>query len=105
MPVVQYWDEDEERYVTVTKTNPLPIDGAGVEGPPGQSAYEIAVKHGFEGDEEAWLESLKGEQGPPGRNGADGAEGPQGPPGKDAKQQFTPEQVEALLSLIDTGDE
>lgn len=29
----------------------------------GESAYQIAVKHGFEGTEEEWLESLKGEPG------------------------------------------
>lgn len=29
----------------------------------GYSAYEIAVQHGFEGTEEAWLESLRGEKG------------------------------------------
>ena len=29
----------------------------------GLSAYEIAVRHGFEGTEEEWLESLKGEKG------------------------------------------
>lgn len=27
----------------------------------GRSAYEIAVANGFEGDEAAWLESLKGD--------------------------------------------
>jgi len=32
----------------------------------GPSAYEIAVENGFEGSEEEWLESLKGE---PGRDG------------------------------------
>lgn len=30
------------------------------EGAPGKSAYEIAVENGFEGAEEEWLESLKG---------------------------------------------
>lgn len=35
----------------------------GIKGPPGASAYQIAVKHGFVGTEEEWLESL---QGPPG---------------------------------------
>lgn len=29
----------------------------------GDSAYESAVKNGFEGSEEEWLESLKGENG------------------------------------------
>ena len=34
------------------------------------SAYGIAVKHGFEGTEEEWLASLKGEQGDTGATGA-----------------------------------
>lgn len=29
----------------------------------GESAYQIALKHGFEGTEEEWLESLRGERG------------------------------------------
>ena len=37
----------------------------------GYSAYRIAVLHGFEGTEEEWLESLKGEPGEPGRDGED----------------------------------
>ena len=35
----------------------------GPAGADGKSAFEIAVDHGFEGDEAAWLESLKGEDG------------------------------------------
>lgn len=38
----------------------------GADGEQGKSAYEIAVENGFEGTEEEWLESLKGEQGKPG---------------------------------------
>ena len=86
---------------------PYFISGGGGAGQPGKSAYEIAVEQGFEGDEQAWLESLKGEkgdpgpQGPPGVDGKDGEQGPPGPPGKDAEPQFTPEQVAALLALLD----
>ena len=40
------------------------------------TAYGIAVKHGFYGTEEEWLQSLKGEKGDPGGvlsvNGKDG---------------------------------
>lgn len=32
----------------------------------GDSAYELAVKHGYKGTETQWLESLKGEKGDPG---------------------------------------
>lgn len=37
--------------------------------PGGKSAYEIAKEKGFQGDETAWLESLKGQPGPQGREG------------------------------------
>lgn len=33
----------------------------GMKGEPGESAYEIAVRHGFEGTEEEWIESFKSE--------------------------------------------
>lgn len=36
---------------------------AGLPGPQGASAYEVAVANGFEGDETAWLASLEGDQG------------------------------------------
>jgi hypothetical protein len=39
------------------------------------SAYGIAVKNGFDGTEEEWLASLKGEPGAPGQPGADGKDG------------------------------
>lgn len=35
------------------------ISAAGPKGDPGKSAYEIAVKNGFIGTEQEWLESLK----------------------------------------------
>lgn len=38
----------------------------------GLSAYDIAVKNGFDGTEVEWLESLKGEQGDKGIDGNDG---------------------------------
>lgn len=39
------------------------------QGPPGKSAYEIALENGFVGTEEEWLESLNGQ------DGADGVDG------------------------------
>jgi hypothetical protein len=45
----------------------------GEQGPAGQdgkSAFEIAKDHGFEGDEAAWLESLKGKDGVDGEGGS-----------------------------------
>lgn len=41
----------------------------------GDSAYEIAVQEGFEGTQQQWVESLKGEQGIPGAQGEAGADG------------------------------
>ena len=49
--------------------------GGGESGADGKSAYEIALDHGFEGSEEEWLESLKGEQGVKGADGKDGQDG------------------------------
>ena len=57
-------------------------DGA-QDGKNGKSAYEIAVEHGFVGDERAWLDSLRGQDG---QNGIDGAQGAPGEPGKDGAQ-------------------
>jgi hypothetical protein len=47
-------------------------------GDTGESAYQIAVDHGFVGTEEEWLASLKGATG---ATGATGPQGPQGEPG------------------------
>lgn len=41
----------------------------GERGKDGKSAYEIAVAHGYDGDEEEWVYSLKGSDGPPGGKG------------------------------------
>ncbi|MBQ7407796.1 MAG: trypsin-like peptidase domain-containing protein [Clostridia bacterium] len=54
------------------------------------SAYEIAVENGFEGTEEAWLESLKG------TNGIDGKDG-------EIKTVFTPEEL--YQAAVDNGYE
>lgn len=43
-----------------------------VYGKDGKSAYEVAVKNGFNGTETEWLTSLKGEQGERGENGNSG---------------------------------
>lgn len=45
------------------------------------SAYALAVKHGYEGTEEEWLEEMMGPPGPQGEQGVPGPEGPQGPQG------------------------
>ena len=50
-------------------------------GQDGASAYEVAVSNGFEGDEQAWLDSLVGPKGDKGDPGAKGAKGDKGDPG------------------------
>lgn len=51
----------------------------------GESAYDIAVRHGFDGSEREWLKSLKGENGMDGADGADGADGEDGTNGENGK--------------------
>lgn len=41
----------------------------------GLSAYEVAVKHGFVGTEQEWLDSLEGQSGVDGNDGASGSDG------------------------------
>lgn len=66
----------------------------GERGKDGKSAYEIAVEHGFVGDESQWLESLKGRDG---ERGQDGLAGPKGDKGEPFKfSDFTSEQLELL---------
>lgn len=80
----------------------------GIIGKDGYSAYEVAVKNGFEGSEVEWLASLKGEPGEPGADGKngkngkdgytpvkgvdyfDGQPGSNGKDGKDGKDGYTP---------------
>lgn len=49
----------------------------------GRSAYEVAVALGFEGTEEEWLDSLKGDKGDRGDKGEKGDIGEKGADGKD----------------------
>lgn len=52
----------------------------------GESAYEIAVKHGYIGTEADWLESLHGANGSQGIQGPEGPQGPIGPQGPQGPQ-------------------
>lgn len=55
----------------------------------GESAYEIAIRNGFEGTEDEWLASLKGEtgdQGPKGNTGDQGIQGEKGDVGEQGIQ-------------------
>lgn len=89
--------ETEPLYICVKGGNPgqwISIGGGsgGGTGIDGKSAYEIAVEHGFVGDEKTWLETLKGVQGPVGPQGPQGEKGdqgevgPQGPAGVQGPQ-------------------
>ena len=78
--------ETEPIYICVKGGNPgqwIAIGGGsgGGTGIDGKSAYEIAVEHGFVGDEKTWLETLKGAQGPVGPQGEKGDQGEVGPQG------------------------
>jgi hypothetical protein len=55
--------------------------GGGEQGPPGDSAYQVAVDNGFVGTEVEWLESLVGPEGPQGDEGPKGDTGDEGPQG------------------------
>ena len=48
----------------------------------GESAYEIAVRHGFKGTEEEWYASLKGDKGETGAAGNKGEQGDKGDKGE-----------------------
>jgi len=61
----------------------------GLNGANGLSSYEIALAHGFVGNEAAYLASLHG------TNGTNGAQGPQGLPGINADTTYQ------ILSIID----
>ena len=58
----------------------------GQNGVDGKSAYQLAVDHGFVGDEAAWLQSLKGANGASGTKGEQGERGQNGINGKSAYQ-------------------
>ena len=67
----------------------------GTNGADGKSAYELAVENGFEGTEQEWLESLKGDtgaQGPKGDKGDPGEPGQKGDKGDQGIQGAQGEQ-------------
>lgn len=64
----------------------------GVPGAPGKSAYDIAVKNGFNGSEADWLASLKGEAGPK------GDKGDKGDGGADLTNYYNKEEVDEKVA-------
>lgn len=82
----------------------------GLNGKDGKSAYELAVSQGFVGDLQAWLASLKGEQGPAGQDGErgpagqdgkNGQDGQPGPAGKDGKNGRDGSRIFTAFASID----
>jgi|SRR5690625_697309 len=67
--------QDGEKGDPFTYDDFTPEQLEALKGEDGESAYEIAVRNGFEGTEQEWLESLKGEKGANGQDGSDGADG------------------------------
>lgn len=87
-------EEDSRLYLKGNTEWKFISDLSGAQGIQGLSAYQVAVQHGFEGTEDEWLISLKGEKGETGEKGEKGDPGP----GSDAS--VTKQNVEAVL----TGD-
>jgi len=77
----------------------------------GKSAYEIAKGNGFQGTEDEWLESLKGEKGEKGDKGDTGAQGAagkdgvDGEDGADGKNGVDGKDGVGVLSIVKTGSE
>ena len=51
-------------------------------GKDGLSAYEVAVRNGFQGGEKEWLDSLRGKDGVDGKDGINGRDGTNGKDGR-----------------------
>lgn len=85
-------EEDSRLYLKGNTEWKFISDLSDAQGIQGLSAYQVAVQHGFEGTEDEWLISLKGEK------GETGPKGDKGDPGSDAS--VTKQNVEAVL----TGD-
>lgn len=85
-------EEDSRLYLKGDTEWKFISDLSGAQGIQGLSAYQVAVQHGFEGTEDEWLISLKGEKGETGQKGE------KGDPGSDAS--VTKQNVETVL----TGD-
>lgn len=96
-------EEDSRLYLKGNTEWKFISDLSGAQGIQGLSAYQVAVQHGFEGTEDEWLISLKGEKGETGpkgdkgdtgEKGATGERGPQGLQGERGLQGVQGEQGE-----------
>lgn len=75
-------EEDSRLYLKGDAEWKFISDLSGAQGIQGLSAYQVAVQHGFEGTEDEWLISLKGEKGETGPKGDKGDTGEKGATGE-----------------------
>lgn len=75
----------------------------GADGANGDSAYEIAVKNGFEGTQSQWLASLKGADGANGKDGTNGEKGADGQDGADGRSPYLDENGQWVIYNDATG--
>lgn len=72
--------------VSLAVAKPIINKIQGEQGQAGLSAYQVAIENGYEGSEEQWIASLKGDKGssgPQGLQGLTGSDGKNGTNGKD----------------------
>lgn len=79
-------EEDSRLYLKGDTEWKFISDLSGAQGIQGLSAYQVAVRHGFEGTEAEWLISLKGEKGETGPKGDKGDTGEKGATGERGPQ-------------------
>lgn len=85
-------EEDSRLYLKGDTEWKFISDLSGAQGIQGLSAYQVAVRHGFEGTEAEWLISLKGEKGETGPKGDKGDTGEKGATGERGPQGLQGEQ-------------
>lgn len=79
-------EEDSRLYLKGDTEWKFISDLSGAQGIQGLSAYQVAVQHGFEGTEDEWLISLKGDKGETGPKGDKGETGEKGATGERGPQ-------------------
>lgn len=79
-------EEDSRLYLKGDTEWKFISDLSGAQGIQGLSAYQVAVQHGFEGTEDEWLISLKGDKGETGPKGDKGDTGEKGATGERGPQ-------------------
>lgn len=79
-------EEDSRLYLKGNTEWKFISDLSGAQGIQGLSAYQVAVQHGFEGTEDEWLISLKGDKGETGPKGDKGNTGEKGATGERGPQ-------------------